>query len=104
MLYVQESGESKVMATADMPDKNQDSVRLVCISDTHGRHGDVDVPAGDILCFAGDMLLINRYFTITNLSFDSEVLTRQSLCHIHVHMHASTTHSHASFSIQSERQ
>jgi predicted phosphohydrolase len=29
-------------------------VRIVCISDTHGRHRDLDLPEGDILIHAGD--------------------------------------------------
>ena len=29
-------------------------VRVVCVSDTHGRHRDVSVPDGDILVHAGD--------------------------------------------------
>lgn len=30
-------------------------MRIVCISDTHSRHGDVVVPDGDLLLHAGDM-------------------------------------------------
>lgn len=30
-------------------------MKLVCLSDTHMKHGDVDVPEGDIFIFAGDM-------------------------------------------------
>jgi Icc-related predicted phosphoesterase len=29
-------------------------VRLVCLSDTHNRHAEIDVPAGDVLVHAGD--------------------------------------------------
>jgi len=29
-------------------------VRVVCVSDTHGRHADIKVPDGDILIHAGD--------------------------------------------------
>lgn len=29
-------------------------LRLVCISDTHGRHGELDLPPGDVLVHAGD--------------------------------------------------
>jgi Icc-related predicted phosphoesterase len=31
------------------------SVRFVCISDTHGHHRELDLPAGDVLLHAGDM-------------------------------------------------
>lgn len=31
------------------------SVRIVCISDTHGQHRHIPVPAGDILIHAGDL-------------------------------------------------
>jgi Icc-related predicted phosphoesterase len=30
-------------------------MRIVCVSDTHGRHRDVYVPAGDVLVHAGDL-------------------------------------------------
>ena len=29
-------------------------MRVVCVSDTHGRHGAIDVPEGDLLVHAGD--------------------------------------------------
>ena len=29
-------------------------MRLVCISDTHGHHGEIDLPDGDVLIHAGD--------------------------------------------------
>ncbi len=31
-----------------------ESIRIVCLSDTHGRHDELDVPEGDILLHAGD--------------------------------------------------
>uniref|UniRef100_A0A7R9ZRK8 Calcineurin-like phosphoesterase domain-containing protein n=1 Tax=Craspedostauros australis TaxID=1486917 RepID=A0A7R9ZRK8_9STRA len=51
--------------------KPSDCTRLVCISDTHGKHNDVILPPGDILLHAGDftksgevgtMRDLNRYF------------------------------------------
>jgi Icc-related predicted phosphoesterase len=30
-------------------------IRIVCISDTHGMHGEIEVPAGDLLVHAGDV-------------------------------------------------
>jgi predicted phosphodiesterase len=32
-------------------------MRIVCISDTHGRHDAVNVPAGDVLVHAGDLTM-----------------------------------------------
>ena len=37
--------------------------RIVCIADTHEMHWQVDVPDGDILIHAGDMLLTGRRFS-----------------------------------------
>jgi len=31
-------------------------VRIVCLSDTHGRHARLSVPDGDILIHAGDFM------------------------------------------------
>jgi Icc-related predicted phosphoesterase len=39
-------------------------VRVVCISDTHGRHRDLTVPAGDLLIHAGDL---TRHGTLDEL-------------------------------------
>lgn len=33
-----------------------EKMRLVCISDTHHRHREVDIPPGDVLIFAGDFM------------------------------------------------
>lgn len=30
-------------------------MRIVCLSDTHGRHGEIDVPDGDLLVVTGDL-------------------------------------------------
>lgn len=37
----------------DVP-SSKETVRIVCISDTHGHHEDLDIPPGDILIHAGD--------------------------------------------------
>jgi predicted phosphohydrolase len=37
-----------------------DGVRIVCISDTHNKHRDLDVPDGDILIHAGDFTLYGK--------------------------------------------
>jgi predicted phosphodiesterase len=37
-----------------------DGVRIVCISDTHNQHRDLDVPSGDILIHAGDFTLYGK--------------------------------------------
>ncbi len=34
--------------------------RVVCISDTHGHHGQLTLPPGDILCHAGDFSMMGR--------------------------------------------
>jgi hypothetical protein len=38
-------------------------VRCVCLSDTHEHHTTVDVPDGDVLLLAGDLLTLNRHFS-----------------------------------------
>jgi Icc-related predicted phosphoesterase len=41
------------MSTA--PDPRATSLRVVCLSDTHGRHRELTVPHGDLLIHAGDL-------------------------------------------------
>lgn len=35
-------------------------MKIVCISDTHGHHKKFDIPDGDVLVFAGDMMTAGR--------------------------------------------
>ena len=37
---------------------SEDGVKIVCISDTHGKHQDMDIPDGDILIHAGDFTML----------------------------------------------
>ena len=46
-----------------LPPPPAGSLRFVCLSDTHERHASVDVPPGDVLLLAGDLLAINRHFS-----------------------------------------
>ena len=61
----------RIVRAADLPastcaDASTSAVlRLVCISDTHDCHGCVDVPNGDVLLVAGDMLARGRAFSHT---------------------------------------
>lgn len=37
-------------------------MKIVCVSDTHGKHGQVRVPDGDVLIHAGDLTLMGQKF------------------------------------------
>lgn len=39
----------------------KDSMKIVCISDTHGLHKDISLPAGDILIHAGDATMLGTH-------------------------------------------
>lgn len=41
-------------------------MKIVCISDTHTRHQDVDLPKGDILIHAGDISLVGIEYQVIN--------------------------------------
>ena len=43
-------------------------MRIVCFSDTHGMHRDIEIPDGDILIFAGDMCDLDE--SSDKLNFD----------------------------------
>jgi len=36
-------------------------MKIICVSDTHGYHEDLDIPDGDVLIFAGDYTSVNSY-------------------------------------------
>jgi Icc-related predicted phosphoesterase len=38
----------------ELPKQPKGAIRFVCISDTHQKHADIDVPDGDVLIHAGD--------------------------------------------------
>lgn len=44
------------------------TLRLVCISDTHGHHGHVALPAGDVLVHAGDFSRRGRLDEVTEFA------------------------------------
>ena len=43
-------------------------MRIVCISDTHSRHDQVEVPPGDVLVHAGDSTMAGRVEEITKFN------------------------------------
>jgi hypothetical protein len=51
------------LQSSALPPPPAGSLRFVCLSDTHERHASVDVPPGDVLLLAGDLLAINRHFS-----------------------------------------
>lgn len=55
----------KLADASSLPDMSAHShiKRIVCISDTHERHHQIDIPAGSVLIHSGDILTINRHFT-----------------------------------------
>jgi len=45
--------------------------KIVFISDTHGLHGQMQVPEGDILVHAGDMTNVGRINEVAALAYGS---------------------------------
>lgn len=43
-------------------------MRIVCFSDTHGMHRDFEIPAGDVLVFAGDMCGLSNLNCLTDFN------------------------------------
>ena len=43
-----------ISASEDSSFKHEDCLKLVCLSDTHGKHWDISVPHGDVLIHSGD--------------------------------------------------
>ena len=54
--------QARLQASA-LPPVRAGCLRCVCLSDTHERHTCVDVPPGDVLLLAGDVLAMNRHFS-----------------------------------------
>ena len=49
-VFLSDHGSRRVPPTAPLAR----AVRVVCVGDTHGRHGSIDIPAGDVLIHSGD--------------------------------------------------
>jgi len=58
-LFVSSSGEGKELPLRALPPCPADHLRVVMVSDTHGKHRLLRLPAGDILVHAGDILSRN---------------------------------------------
>ena len=50
------------------PTKASSDVRFVCISDTHGQHEELDLPAGDVLVHTGDFTRTGRLEEVRQFS------------------------------------
>lgn len=68
-----------------LPPLSEHILRIVCLSDTHEKHEKIDVPPGDVLIVAGDVLLINRHFSMEYSISKLEKIARwlQDLPHQH---------------------
>jgi hypothetical protein len=54
---------SQYSDVADIPPKPAGHARVVFISDTHGRHSTLRVPACDVLCHCGDIMFMGGKFS-----------------------------------------
>lgn len=63
VLHVQATG-STTLAIPDLPAVPDQHRRLVLISDTHEQHRKLTLPPCDLLLHCGDVLLINRHFSV----------------------------------------
>ena len=43
-------------------------MKIVCLSDTHGLHNDIDVPAGDVIVFGGDICNRGTLFEVRHFA------------------------------------
>lgn len=50
-----QDGEAQELTLADLPPCSPGAVRLIIVSDTHGRHRDISVPEGDVFLHCGDI-------------------------------------------------
>jgi hypothetical protein len=61
--FVDENGQTGGNVAIDsLPTTPAGCIRLVVISDTHEQHKTINVPNGDILLHAGDVLLFNTFY------------------------------------------
>ena len=65
ILFVKDNGKTQELyaAAEDLPPIPANHVRIVCMSDTHMRHGLVVCPQGDIFCHTGDILFEGRHYS-----------------------------------------
>jgi len=59
-LFVGAGARARPTATAELPAKRDDALRICCISDTHTYHDLLSVPEGDVLLHCGDVLRADR--------------------------------------------
>jgi|EP00505_MAST-04D_sp_SCG-Rhode-Island_P000428 predicted phosphohydrolase len=61
-VYVPPYSKVGTLSTSRVP-KPPGSIRIVIVSDTHERHGLLDIPDGDVLLHTGDFLMMNPLFS-----------------------------------------
>ena len=86
VLYATPGRQLPALIQSDrLPPLSEHILRIVCLSDTHEQHGKIDVPPGDVLIVAGDVLLINRHFSTPYSMSKLESVARwlQALPHQH---------------------
>lgn len=59
-LYVDLEGKTKQVMTVEMAPPLPNTIRVVCLSDTHEAHDYIDVPGGDLLLHCGDLSFQDR--------------------------------------------
>ena len=64
VLYVNTSKNITKTKQESLPLKSPQNMKVICLSDTHERHHNINVPLGDIVVITGDILTINRHFSI----------------------------------------
>ena len=58
------SCKGRLLLNQDLPNKDDGSIRIAVISDTHERHYTIpEVPTSDVFIHGGDILMTSRYYT-----------------------------------------
>ena len=65
-MYVSPSQVIDQVRISNLPSKSSDVIRIVVVSDTHGRHDKITLPGGDLFIHCGDVLMTSRLFSHEN--------------------------------------
>lgn len=66
-VYVSPDQTTKTLSRENLPEKPCGAIRLIIVSDTHGRHDFIgSLPPGDIFVHCGDILMVGRLFSRGN--------------------------------------
>ena len=61
--------QNEVIRPSELPKKPENAIRIVCLSDTHNKHDNINIPSGDILIHGTSFYFFDIKFNFILLTY-----------------------------------